>query len=456
MLRELKFWFAGMLAVTAVTSASAFALYGPTPPPAPDAAWQTEEIGYQEVPADGYYGGDIGTPRKLTEEYRWNTPIVYYAFDSAFLNYFGSNGVYAVEQAVALINGLTNASDIDLNAIPTDTTRFNFLASSIGLVDLKSHTLSQLLEELGLASAERWTWCLHDRLVVTPPPCPANVAYEVVKLNYDPYTFEPSSYVNGTLFSYVITENCTTPPATLADAYEFVVDPLSVSSAVAAPSLLAAAQLVAGGFYTGLTRDDVGGLRYLWRTNNMNVESIDSQATLINSTGTNGSTVQLIVTSNLADLVSASLTNNPGQLTALFPNLVIDSFTSSYQLVVSSNNFSYFTNDPYAPAGVAVLKTGTTYTTNVQQLFHYTFANVITNSYYTNGAVTLVQTNMTVGGGVEPGGLNFRGRDRLLTDFFGQLCKWGLFHSANQHLRFRNTHQSADAGEHGGEHRDRN
>src|SRR4051812_27721716 len=38
-------------------------------------------------------GSDIGAPKNLGEEYRWNIPFVYYAFDQNFFDYFGSNGV---------------------------------------------------------------------------------------------------------------------------------------------------------------------------------------------------------------------------------------------------------------------------------------------------------------------------------------------------------------------------
>ena len=36
----------------------------------------------------------------LGEEYRWNSPVLTYSYDETFLNYFGSNGVVAVEKAI--------------------------------------------------------------------------------------------------------------------------------------------------------------------------------------------------------------------------------------------------------------------------------------------------------------------------------------------------------------------
>ena len=47
-------------------------------------------------------------PKNLGEEYRRNTPVLYYAADANFLDYFGSNGVVAIDQAFAILNALTN------------------------------------------------------------------------------------------------------------------------------------------------------------------------------------------------------------------------------------------------------------------------------------------------------------------------------------------------------------
>ena len=83
--------------------AAGFSLLGPLAN-SPD-TWQIPDIGYG-------LAEDIGAPKNLGEEYRWNTPVIYYAFDQSFLDYFGSNGVWAVEQAIAVLNGLTNFSPI--------------------------------------------------------------------------------------------------------------------------------------------------------------------------------------------------------------------------------------------------------------------------------------------------------------------------------------------------------
>src|SRR5271166_4006249 len=75
-----------------------FALLGPF-----NEAYQVGDIGYN-LP------GDIGAPKNLGEEYRRNTPVMYYACDANFTDYFGSNGVAAVDSAMAVLNAVTNVS----------------------------------------------------------------------------------------------------------------------------------------------------------------------------------------------------------------------------------------------------------------------------------------------------------------------------------------------------------
>jgi hypothetical protein len=79
--------------------------------------------------------------------------------------------------------------------------------------------------------------------------------------------------VNGTLYSYQIVETCAAPYE--ADAVEFQVDPLAFSY-----TSVAGLNMFIGGFFTGLTRDDMGGLRYLYRKSNYNTEALPSDATV--------------------------------------------------------------------------------------------------------------------------------------------------------------------------------
>ena len=418
MLRELKVFLAGALVVMAsARTASAFALYGPGSGggvtgqggTAAAEAWQTAQIGFALSPADfgSYEGSDIGTPRNIGEEYRWNTPVLYYAADSTFLvEAFGiSNGLAAVDAAFAVLNGaLTNgvsSYSSSLSEVPLNTTRVNPRAAALGLADLKSQLVSIMLEELGLGSAERWCWCLHDRWEDSDTvPCPGSVYYEVVRRNFDPVTGLQTNYVNGTLYTYRIVEICTATTGTeLADAFEIPNDsnPQNINPAVASRGLWSS---YSGAYYTGLSRDDVGGLRYLFRPGNINTEVLPTGVVQI-SGGSGGltdtPTNAILVTSNLAELVSASYTNSDTALVALFPELVIAGSSSFPTLEVSSNTFAYYTNYPQAPYGTpATLVTGVTYTTNVAIRYTRAFANVVTNSYYTNGLVTVITTNVAI------------------------------------------------------------
>ena len=107
-------------------SAWSFALFGPFNEP-----YQVVEIGYNQ-------GGDLGAPKNLAEEYRRNTPVLYYAFDANFLDYFGSNGVAAIESAFAVVNDLTNVSQLspDLSDWPLATLRENQTAVALSLLDV--------------------------------------------------------------------------------------------------------------------------------------------------------------------------------------------------------------------------------------------------------------------------------------------------------------------------------
>jgi len=220
--------------------AHAFALLGPY------ASWMEETNGLRQP-------GDIGGPMDIASGYRWNVPVVTYGFDQSFLDFFGSNGVAAVESAIQILNSLPPASQVVLTNYPLDSQQFNFVADAQDLYDLKSETLSMLLEQMGLAQPTRYIFVLRQ---LNPEI--------VVERNFDPHTLGPSTYVNGTLYA----------PSTISqngenDILPFAVDPL-------APTYTAVADenWVSGGFYTGLTEDDAGGLCYLLSTNNIKYETL--------------------------------------------------------------------------------------------------------------------------------------------------------------------------------------
>lgn len=231
-----------------VETVNAFSLLGPYD------TWMQPTNGFR-LPAD------IGGPMNLGEEYRWNVPVLTYAFDTSFLDYLGSNGVFAVEQAIQILNDLPPASQLDPTNYPPEATRWNYQAQALNLTDLKSKTLVALLEQLGLAQPTRHTFEVRDFGFVNGNP----VAQTVIR-NFDPLTFAPTNWVNDTGYGYTLTA-ITNGSAISVTAEEFKVNPLDRLQTAVADDAAGA-----GGFYTGLTRDDIGGLRYLLGTNNANLE----------------------------------------------------------------------------------------------------------------------------------------------------------------------------------------
>ena len=262
------------------TDARAFSLLGPFQP------WMEETNGLRQ-PGVVYLGGgqilpeDIGGPMDISNEYRWNVPVVTYGFDQSFLDYFGTNGVAAVESAIQILNALPPASQIALTNYPFDSQVENYEAQSISLYDLKSETLSLLLEHMGLASPTRYVYVLKQWDSSLLPPYPYNgystplnwpdgtIPEFVLQCNFDPQTLNVSPYVNETLYSAYIGIQ-----PNQYDMISFAVDPL-------APTYTAVADFPqsAGVFYSGLTYDDVGGLAYLLSTTNINYETLISGVT---------------------------------------------------------------------------------------------------------------------------------------------------------------------------------
>jgi hypothetical protein len=363
-----KFLWMGLLAFSLQTSWG-FALIGPTANGGD--FWQVPEIGYAGAatliitPGGPVELQDIGSPKNLGEGYRRNVPVLYYAYDANFLKYFGSNGVAAVDSAFAIVNSLTNVDSYSSNLIefPLQTQTINYQAQALGLTDLKSEALHLIIEQLGLSQPERFTWTLRQRNhEAGAPPCPAGMEYLVIQRNFDITAspldqLQPSPYVNDTLYTYFIDEVCN-PPNPLAITAISPVDPLADTfTAVAANT---ADGLLIGGFYTGLTRDDVAGLRYLLSSDNITLETAATNSVPVGGGGgltiTNIADEYYTTTSNLTQLILDAKTNNPTALQALYPGLVITS--------VVSNTFNG------------------TYT--------YTFGNLITN-FFPISTNTLVQ-----------------------------------------------------------------
>ena len=384
------------LVVLPARRASAFALMG-TPE-----AWQTANLGYQKtvyvlIP-DGttwsISSDDFAWhPHNLGEEYRGNTPVLFYTYDQSFLDYFGSKGVAAVDAAAAIINGLTNVSSFtpDLSEFPLEEGGYNYTAQALHLFDVKSAALELLFERFRLIAPDNWTWCIRARVLPTGYACP-QFDFLVVQRNWDPVTWEPSRYVNGTLFTYAIEQQCT--PTDLGDAVEFPADPSGGNrySALATLKVSLPDAAFYGYFHTGLTRDDAGGLRYLYATNNMNTEASGpgTVTSVLDLTTTN-----LLVTSNLTLFAAQALTNDAAGLTALYPGLVDLGTTPIFTNLVTTNVTVVYTNYPTDPYGTPPHPVYiTNRVTTVATWYRHSLANVFTNSYATRALVTVITTNV--------------------------------------------------------------
>lgn len=250
--------------------ASAFSLLGQFD------TWQVTALGYN-LPSD------IGGPMAPPEAYRWNVPIINYAFDQSFITYFGTNGMAEVDKAVKIFNDLpafssitNDGSSLFINGepVPADVKGpANLGANVAGALDLKSWAMTMLIEELGLAEPERWVWSLRSRMEETIAG-ETFTNYSVIMFNYDPITLRPSSYVNGVRYEFIIGEPLT-PPINYADALDFPSDGVSPY-----PYSAVASQFIApGDYYIGLSHDDVGGLRYLYNGNRLVTEQLLASVT---------------------------------------------------------------------------------------------------------------------------------------------------------------------------------
>lgn len=276
----------------------------------------------------------------IQEGYRWNIPVISYGFDPEFVAYFGQAGVDEVEKAIAIFNALPPASEMSatLDEFPLDTKGQNGSADTLSLLDLKSHALALVLEQLGLAMPERYVWSLRSRNA-----SPADTNYTVLNLNYDPLTWQASQRVNGVLYDYLVWDALGIRGDEWASAVEwFQFDPdfQPYSSVIgglgsrdeqlgSGPELFAAPRLDTGHYFTGLTRDDIGGLRFLLSRENKRWEASVPGMTAAGSNGTNYVNVAL----------------RPGVDKLMFQRQHLDSLSGEFRPVTNVVHDIYFTND---------------------------------------------------------------------------------------------------------------
>jgi hypothetical protein len=327
------------LLVALVSPAAAFSLFGPVGNGGD--SYQIPSLTYGAIPAC-MGGGFVGAPKNLGEEYRWNIPRLYYACDQNFLDYFGSNGLVAIDQVFVILSNHLSARSLtswssNLTEFPLDASRVNYRAEALAVFDMRSLALGAMVENLGLANPDEWTWALRYRFLPSGAACP-RYDYTVIQRNFDPASWNPTKYVNGNLFTYYVFQGACSS-CDNADAVEVLVDPLASYSTAVASWVTG---LGAGQIYTRLTRDDMGGFRYLMTTNNANVESLGAGTTILSGGFTNTAVVQSLTSQDLAVFLQQAQTNNPNALRALYPGLQIDTFLTYLTNIYTTNVVSGF------------------------------------------------------------------------------------------------------------------
>jgi hypothetical protein len=307
---------------------SAFSLWGPAE------TWQTQDLDYgirylSMLPmpdftvAQGQGLGslfalnfELGGTKNISEGSRLNVPIITYGFDYTFLAYFGQQGVAAVDSAFNVLNGLPKASDAELSSFLTeDNQQVNYSAQAMRMLDLKSTVLWLMMEHMGLIG-ETHTFDLRERIAPgTSGAAACDFDYVVLPRNFDPMNYNPTNYVNGTLLTYQIGDLC--PTVQVGDAMEEAVQAgFSQFSSVATRETL---QL--GGYYLRITRDDMGGLKYLYPHNRYVNEGFDTnellgaisaaQAAAAAAAGQGGyNPVSFVVTNGVTNVVTNLLATN--------------------------------------------------------------------------------------------------------------------------------------------------
>ena len=416
-MRQLIKKFLGVVILASgLQGAWAFSLLGPTGNGGD--AWQLPIIGYDlayendtGIPGGPVFLGDIGGPKNIGEGYRRNVKTLYYAYNANYLGFFGSAGATAADGAFAIMNSLTNvdAYSSGLTEFPLQAQHANYQAMSLYLTDVKSVTLHLLVEQMGLADPERFTWTLAERYLPPGGTCPADEVYLLVKRNFEiaptPLNqVQYSSYVNNVLYTYYIVETCG-PVNPFAFTVPFSTDPLAQQyTAVAANDADTFGGLQIGHYYSGLTRDDVAGLRYLLTSNNIATETAAAGSILTTGVTNFNSSIPFPANTNgafggygtfdLSTLLLAASTNDPVTLMTLFPGLVVASTTTNYIIASGSTVTAYFTNQIGAPIGSPpLLVVVTNYYSYPLAIYTDTFANVVTNHYYATTIGALVTTS---------------------------------------------------------------
>lgn len=201
-------------------------------------------------------------PMNIDEEYRFNVPIVTYGVTSDFASFFGARGVEEIRKAIAVLDDLPNVDQLEVDDYPTQSYRVNHRARALGLIDVKSTALQNTMRALGLEDPTAYVYAPRNALIVGG----VVLEYYLTVRNFDPVTYLQSPYINGTLYTYS-RQGC--PVVFPVDPTErFFTSTTPISAARTSP-----AEITTGLFITGLSRDDIGGLKYLYNSKNYNMET---------------------------------------------------------------------------------------------------------------------------------------------------------------------------------------
>lgn len=356
MTRNLKILVCLLLGMTAAGHAFGFSMWGPTE------TWQTQDLDYgirylpmlplpdgtiDEVLGPGSiaaFNTELGGTKNLGEGSRLNVPIITYAYDSTFLNYFGTKGEAAIDSAFAVLNGLPDASTVGSKMtgfLTTGNQQVNYTAEALRMIDLKSIVLWLMMEHMGLIG-ETHTYDLRERVAdSTAGAATCSFYYVIFQRNFDPVTYNPSEYVNGTLLTYQIGDLC---PQGIS-----VGDAMEQAAQIGSPPFSSVATreaLQVGGYYLRITRDDMGGLRYLYNPQRYVNEGLDTNVAVA---------TQDIVGFNPINTAVSNAPVAPGTFSGLFGGVNKITFVkTSYDSVLGTSFFPkrYTYTMPWVTNGV--------------------------------------------------------------------------------------------------------
>ena len=171
------------------------------------------------------YTDPWGAPKEKDLLFRWTLPDFTYAFDASFVNYFGSEGIEAVHDAVNVINDFfengdySGMSQLDLHkhgfAKNYNTSWVNTTAQNGQILDIKSMVLGTMVNFLGLGNPHQHMWTIstiHAAPTPDPKDHPYNNAYWKIGANlrnYDPLSYQPTHRINDVDYSYRLISNTT-------------------------------------------------------------------------------------------------------------------------------------------------------------------------------------------------------------------------------------------------------